>query len=258
MWFDTHCHLDAAEFDADRDAVAARGQEVQVGSILVPAVSIATLATVDAACARYPGCLPAYGIHPLLVDHAGEDDLARLREAVTARRPVAIGEIGLDGFVPGLDMARQTAFFAEQLKIARDFDLPVVLHIRRAQDLVLKQLRRIGVRGGFAHAFNGSRQQADAFIALGCRLGFGGAMTFSRATRIRELAVALPEEAIVLETDSPDIAPEWLAGKRNEPGELPAIGAILAELRGVSIEDIAARTSANAAEVLALAQPSSH
>ena len=254
MWFDTHCHLDAAEYDTDRDSVAARMGHEGVTATLVPAVDIASLARVADCCTRYPGCLPAFGIHPLFVHQAGEEDLSRLREAVAAQRPVAIGEIGLDGFVAGLDMARQEFFFAEQLKIAREFDLPVVLHIRRAQDLVLKHLRRIGVRGGFAHAFNGSRQQADAFIDRGCKLGFGGAMTHPRATRIRELAATLPDEAIVLETDSPDIPPAWLAGGRNEPGELPAIGAILAELRGTSRERIAAFTTDNANEILSLAR----
>lgn len=252
MWFDTHCHLDAAEFDADRDAVAARMASGGVDAVLVPAVSAGNCAAVIECCARYPGCLPAFGIHPLFVGAASEADLDRLRELVAAQRPLAIGEIGLDGFVAGLDMARQEFFFAEQLKIARDHDLPVVLHIRRAQDLVLKHLRRVGVHGGFAHAFNGSRQQADAFIALGCRLGFGGAMTQPRATRIRELAASLPLDALVLETDAPDIPPAWLAGSRNEPGELPAIGAELAALRGEPVATIAAATRRNAQEVLGL------
>lgn len=252
MWFDTHCHLDAAEFDADRDAVAARMAAGEVDGVLVPAVSADNCAAVIDCCARYPACRPAFGIHPLFVGSAAAADLERLRALVAAQRPLAIGEIGLDGFVAGIDMSRQELFFAEQLKIARDFDLPVVLHIRRAQDLVLKHLRRVGIRGGFAHAFNGSRQQADAFIAQGCRLGFGGAMTHPRATRIRELAASLPLASLVLETDAPDIPPAWLAGGRNEPGELPAIGAELAALRGEPIATIAAVTRRNAQEVLGL------
>jgi TatD DNase family protein len=144
-----------------------------------------------------------------------------------------VGEIGLDFFVAGADVARQEHFFVEQLKIARDADLPVLLHVRRAVDQVLGKLRRIRLPGGIAHAFNGSRQQADEFIRLGFRLGFGGAMTYLGSTRIRRLAASLPLSAIVLETDAPDMSPAWLAGARNTPAELPRIAAVLAELRGI-------------------------
>ena len=177
---------------------------------------------------------------------AAAHDLAELRRWLAEARPVAVGEIGLDGFVPGLDMARQEWFFAEQLKLAREFDLPVVLHIRRAQDLVLKHLRKIRVRGGIAHAFNGSRQQADEFIRLGFKLGVGGAMTFDGSTRIRALAKALPLEHLVLETDAPDIPPAWLNGGRNAPAELARIAAELAELRGEPVQRVAEQTRRNA------------
>jgi TatD DNase family protein len=155
-----------------------------------------------------------------------------------AHPPVAVGEIGLDFYVPGFDAARQERFFTEQLKIARDFDLPVLLH-----------LRRIGTRGGIAHAFNGSRQQADEFLRLGFKLGFGGAMTFTRATRIRRLASSLPCEALVLETDAPDIPPAWLADGRNTPAELPRIAGVLAELRGADRAEVERFTTANAVSV---------
>jgi Tat protein secretion system quality control protein TatD with DNase activity len=158
-----------------------------------------------------PGCVAAYGIHPLYVMRAAEADLAVLRDWLAGERPVAVGEIGLDFFVADLDPARQEHFFVEQLKLAREFDLPVLLHVRRSVDAVLKQLRRHRVRGGIAHAFNGSRQQADAFIGLGFKLGFGGTLTYPGSTRIRALAAELPLDAIVLETDAPDIPPAWLA-----------------------------------------------
>jgi TatD DNase family protein len=167
-----------------------------------------------------------------------------------------VGEIGLDGFVPGLDMARQEWLFAEQLKIAAEFDLPVLLHIRRAQDPILKHLRRIRVRGGIAHAFNGSRQQADEFIRLGFKLGFGGAMTFDRALRIRQLARDLPLQAMVLETDAPDIAPSWIYRQRNTPAEVANIAAVLAELRQMPLAEVAAATSANVRQLLRLPPPS--
>jgi TatD DNase family protein len=181
---------------------------------------------------------------------AQEADLAVLHTWLGREQPLAVGEIGLDGYVTDVDPVRQEFFFVEQLKLAREFDLPVLLHVRRAVDQTLKHLRRIRVRGGIAHAFNGSRQQADEFIKLGFKLGFGGTMTFSGSTRIRRLAAELPLDAIVLETDAPDIPPAWLGGGRNVPGELPRIADVLAELRGVSRADIAAASSAAARAVM--------
>jgi TatD DNase family protein len=254
MLVDTHCHLDAAEFDADRDAVVERAVAGGVARIVVPAVDAAGFGRVRALADRYPSVRYALGIHPMFVGHAADDDLDVLRDAVATAvgdpRFVGIGEIGLDHFVPGLDRGRQERFLAAQLRIACDFDLPVILHVRRAQDAVLKQLRRFAPRAGVAHAFNGSVQQADAFVGLGCALGFGGAMTFERALQIRRLALALPIEAIVLETDAPDIAPSWRRKVRNEPGELPRIASVLAGLRGMGEDAVVAATSLNARRVL--------
>ena len=250
MLIDTHCHLDAAEFDADREAVHAAARAAGVETIVVPAVEVSAFARTRETVLRYPGCVAAYGIHPLYVMQAADNDLAALRQWLLAARPVAVGEIGLDLYVTDSDPARQEHFFVEQLRLARDFDLPVLLHVRRAVDAVLKQLRRFKVRGGIAHAFNGSRQQADEFIKLGFALGFGGAMTYAGSTRIRELARHLPLEAIVLETDAPDIPPAWLNGGRNTPAELPRIASVLAELRELPVAELAQRTAANARAVL--------
>ncbi|KAB2926933.1 MAG: TatD family deoxyribonuclease [Dechloromonas sp.] len=250
MLIDTHCHLDAGEFAADREAVLAAALAAGVGRILVPAVAVGNFAAVRDCAARHPGCVAAYGIHPLYVAAAQPADLAELRRWLAGERPVALGEIGLDHYVADVDPQRQEYFFVEQLKLAREFELPVVLHVRRAVDAVLKQLRRIRVPGGIAHAFNGSRQQADEFLKLGFALGFGGAMTYSGSTRIRQLAASLPDEAIVLETDAPDIPPAWLAGGRNTPGELPRIAGELAALRGVPVDVLSAMTAANARRVV--------
>ncbi len=250
MWIDTHCHLDAAEFDNDRDAVVRAAVAAGVSQIVVPAVERANFGAVASVCREYSGCYAAYGIHPMYVAPAREEDLDALREIIAREHPVAIGEIGLDRFIEHRDDAEQEFYFKAQLEIARDTGLPVLLHVRRAIDQVLKHLRQIRVVGGIAHAFNGSRQQADEFIKLGFKLGFGGAMTFPRANRIRELAATLPLESIVLETDAPDIPPEWLSGARNSPDQLPRIGAALAELRGMSIADIANVTKMNAWTVL--------
>jgi TatD DNase family protein len=264
MWTDTHCHLDAAEFDADRDAVFARARAAGVTQFVLPAVAAAQFDAIRS-LAHAQGCAYALGIHPLYVDRAADEDLEHLAQALQRHRNdpalVAVGEIGLDHFVPGLDRERQERFYLAQLKLARDAGLPVILHVRRSADALLKGLRRIEVAGGIAHAFNGSEQQAAQFVERGFRLGFGGAMTFERALQIRALAASLPETAIVLETDAPDIPPHWLyrtaqarAGQpaqgRNEPAELPRIAAVLAELRGVPLAALAAFTSANARTAL--------
>ena len=214
MWIDSHCHLDAAEFDPDRDAVVERARAAGVARIVLPAVDAHNFDAVRL-LAHEHRLVYALGIHPLAVDRADDGDVERLRDALQRRRDdpalVAVGEIGLDHFVPGLDRQRQQRFYIEQLKLAREFALPVLLHSRRAVDAVLAGLRRIdGVPGGIAHAFNGSTQQAGFLVELGVRLGFGGAMTFERALRIRELATHVDAAAIVLETDAPDIPPQWL------------------------------------------------
>src|SRR5574340_305955 len=262
MFVDTHCHLDAAEFGDSQAALAGAAQAAGVERLVVPAVARANFAAVRRLCERFPGCAPAYGIHPMYVEEAQPEDLDALRGYLAQPATVAVGEIGLDFFVEPHDRVRQEHFFVEQLKLAREFDLPVLLHVRRAQDIVLKHLRQARVRGGIAHAFSGSRQQAGEFIRLGFKLGFGGAMTHARATRLRELAATLPPESIVLETDAPDIPPAFLhspllnplpqAGEEanellrkariiepNKPEYLPRIAQTLAELRGMPLEEIA-------------------
>ncbi|MBI5937022.1 MAG: TatD family hydrolase [Betaproteobacteria bacterium] len=243
---DTHSHLDAGEFDADRDAVYDRARAAQVTVQVVPAVTAANFVEVAATCRRYPGCLPAWGLHPMYLHVHHEKHLTELRRQIEQWRPVAVGEIGLDLFVPKLDYATQEFFYVEQLKLAKEFDLPVLLHCRRANDQILKHLRRYQLKGGIAHAFNGSPHQAEEFIKLGFKLGFGGAFTYPRANNLRRLAVDLPLAAIVLETDSPDIAPAWIGKGRNEPAELARIAANLAELRGIDVEAVIEQTTQNA------------
>jgi TatD DNase family protein len=263
VWIDTHCHLDAADFAADRDAVVAAARAAGVTTIVLPAVDAGNFDRVRELAHRYRLAY-ALGIHPMCTGGAGDADLAALRGRLEAHRDdprlVAVGEIGLDHFVPGLDRDRQAAIFAAQLKLAREFELPVLLHVRRAVDSVLKQLRTRPVSGGIAHAFNGSEQQAGAFVELGFKLGFGGALTFDRALRIRRVAAAVPLEAIVMETDAPDIAPQWLyrtaearaagATMRNVSAELPRIGAALAALRELPVAALAEATTANAVAAL--------
>lgn len=258
MWIDTHCHLDAHEFGDESSSIAERAAQQGVAWIVIPAVDRANFGAVATLANRQDNCAYALGIHPICVPQAQEADLAALREAVSHAmsdpRFVAIGEIGLDFFIPALTgdamREKQEYFYGEQLRIARDFDLPVLLHVRRSQDRVLKYLRRVEVPGGIAHAFNGSFQQAQAFLNLGFKLGFGGAMTFPRALQIRRLATELELDAIVLETDAPDISPAWRHPKRNSPEELPRIGDALANLRGMPSDTVAQLTADNARAVL--------
>jgi TatD DNase family protein len=264
MWIDTHCHLDAPEFDADRPAVVQGARAAGVGFLVLPAVNAGNFEAVRA-LAHAHDLVYALGIHPLCTGSAQDADLDLLQAALAAHRDdprlVAVGEIGLDHFVPGLDKLRQERFYMAQLKLARDAGLPVLLHVRRSADGLLKGLRRVDVPGGIAHAFNGSAVQAQQFAERGFRLGFGGAMTFERALQIRALAASVPGHVPVLETDAPDIPPQWLyrtaaaradgrGQGRNEPSELPRIAATLAELRGWSLPDTAARTTANALAAL--------
>ena len=268
MWIDTHCHLDAAEFDADRDAVRQSARAAGVTRCVIPAVHAAHWAEVAKLAERH-GDAYALGIHPLYVPQAQEDDVLALDQALRERagdpRLVAVGEIGLDFFVPELcspDMReRQWFFYTTQLKLAQKHSLPVVLHVRRSADLLLKGLRQCPVVSGIAHAFNGSTQQAQAFVDMGFALGFGGTLTYERSLQLRRLACELPLSALVLETDAPDIPPQWLyqtAEQRalgatqgcNSPAELPRIAQVLAGLRGLPLADLAAATSANACRVL--------
>jgi TatD DNase family protein len=254
MWIDTHCHLDAHEFGADAPGVARRAREAGVEMIVIPAVERGNFDAVAGLAAAAPNASYALGIHPICVPNARDEDLVVLRQAVEMALDdpnfVAIGEVGLDFFIPMLCepalREKQERFFREQLRIARDFGLPVLTHVRRSQDQVLKNLRQIRPPGGIAHAFNGSFQQAQNYIDLGFHLGFGGAMTFTRALQIRRLATGLPLESIVLETDAPDIAPAWVHPARNSPEHLPAIGAALATLRGVPEAEVRAAARRNA------------
>jgi TatD DNase family protein len=275
VWIDTHCHLDAAEFLPDVLAVRSRALSLGVLHCVLPAVQVANFDAVRR-LAHATGDSYALGIHPLYVKQAQDADLAtlaaQLHEHRADSRLVAVGEIGLDYFVPELCQSplreRQEYFYVAQLKLARQYDLPVLLHGRRSVDALLQGLRAVtreSVAGwtwhGIAHAFNGSEQQAHALIALGLKLGFGGALTYERAVKLRRLASSLPIDVIVLETDAPDMPPHWLyktaeqraagvAQARNEPGELPRIGAELAALRAMTPDELAVASTHNAVAAL--------
>ncbi len=271
MWIDSHCHLDAPEFGADHALalnLRERAATLGVGLCVVPAVECGNFDTVRQLAHR-TGDAYALGIHPLYVPQAQDADLEVLDAALTEHsadpRLVAVGEIGLDFFVPALctpEMReRQAFFYRAQLRLARKHGLPVIVHVRRSADMLLKHLRELPTGGGIAHAFNGSEQQAQAFLGLGFKLGFGGAATFEPARQLRRLAADLPLSALVMETDAPDIPPHWLyttatqraAGQAqgiNSPAELPRIGAVVAGLRGMPVNALMQATTANAVAAL--------
>jgi len=271
-WIDTHCHLDAFASTGELAQTVVQARAAGVRHCVIPAVEAANLDTVRS-LAHDHACSYALGLHPLYVPTAQDDVLAVLAQQLQAHqadpRLVAVGEIGLDYFVPQLTQApwreKQEALYRAQLKLARQFDLPVLLHVRRSADRLLKHLREVAGPGGrwqgIAHAFNGSEVQAQAFIKLGFKLGFGGALTFERAHQLRHLAQTLPLDALVLETDAPDIPPHWLyttaaeraAGVpqgRNTPAELPRIAQAVAQLRGMALHDLAEATTHNACKAL--------
>jgi TatD DNase family protein len=239
MLIDSHCHLDAFEFNQEQDAIVKAALRRGVEKIIIPAVNRKSFDDVIALRKKFPNCFYALGFHPMYINKMKDDDLDILQFYLKMYEPVAVGEIGLDFFFTKDNKLLQEEIFVAQLKLAGIFDLPVIMHVRQAIDDVLKNLRRYRVKGGIAHAFNGSIQQAQAFIKLGFKLGFGGAMTYSRAKHIQALAKALPIQSIVLETDAPDIPPSWLGyGRRNAPHELHQIATFFAELRGMNLDSV--------------------
>ena len=254
MWTDTHLHLDAAEYDPDRSGVIARARELNVNRFVLPTVCANNFTTVKTLAHRHSGAVYCLGIHPMYVQNAHENDLELLEKQVIASLSdplfAGIGEIGLDGFISNPDWEKQTLFFHTQLKLARELNLPVVLHVRKAQDLILKGLRKYTPPCGIAHAFNGSFQQAELFLNLNMKLGFGGTCTFTRALQLRRLVAQLPDTAIVLETDGPDMAPEWINKRRNEPLHISAIANVIAQLRGIEPALLSRQTQINAENAL--------
>jgi len=250
---DTHCHLDIADFDADRDAVLDRCRAAGVQRFVVPAIDAAGWEHLVTVCREHTGMLYALGMHPVFMESHKPEHLPALREAVEKYQPVAIGEIGLDYYIGNVDRDAQQALLTAQLDIAADAGLPVILHVRKAHDDVIRLLKQTPVTGGLVHAFNGSLQQAEQYRAMNFRFGFGGMLTFERSNKLRALATQLPLEAIVLETDSPDMTVASHRGERNSPEYLPEVLQSLSKLRPESIEQLAQQTTANAQQVLGLA-----
>ena len=256
---DTHCHLDMeAHFPQFKTALA-EARAAGVGKFILPGVTQAGWPRLMELCDREQGLFAAPGLHPLYLAHHHPQHLEELQALVqksrpgTSCRPVAIGEIGLDYYVDSVDRAAQQQLFEQQLQIAAAAQLPILLHVRKAHDQVLATLRRKHfVHGGIVHAYSGSLQQAGHFIKLGFALGICGTITYNRARRIRKVASELPRDALVVETDAPDIPPASHWGESNHPAYLPEVLETLAALRKEPFEVTAHYTSANAKRVLGL------
>ena len=249
---DTHCHLDVAAFDADRQQVLDRARQQGVRRMVIPAVDADHWAGLIRLCQSEQALFPALGLHPAYLQAHKQEHISALEREIEKQRPVAVGEIGLDYFIRELDREKQQALFEAQLEVARDAGLPVILHVRKAHDQVLSTLRRIRVSGGTAHAFNGSLQQARQYIEMGFKLGFGGMLTYQRSNRIRRLAEDLPVDAIVLETDAPDMVVADHRGERNSPEYLPHCLRALADVRNEDADFLARQTTINACSVFSL------
>ncbi len=252
MLVDSHCHLDASEFDKDRAAVIARARAAGVARQVVPAIDAAGWPGLRDLCAGEAGLFPAYGLHPMYLEKHRPGDLVELRNWIERERPCAIGECGLDFFVQGLDADTQHRYFIAQLELAREYDLPVVVHARRAVDAVIAAIRQVGSVRGVVHSFPGSVEQARQLRQLGFLVGLGGPMTYERANRLRKLAATIPLECLLLETDAPDQPDAGIRGQRNEPARLATILQTIASLRGEDAETIASATTRNAERLFSL------
>ncbi len=252
MLIDSHCHLDAPEFDADRAAVLARARAAGVVAQIIPAVTAASFEQLAQLTAAEADLHAAYGLHPMFLSEHQPEHLRTVRERLASGAAVAVGECGLDFFVEGLDPDLQREFFLAQVELAREFKLPLILHARRAVEEVIATLRRAGGVSGVVHSYSGSEEQARQLWKLGFCLGIGGPITFDRAQRLRRIVASMPIEFLLLETDAPDQPDQWHRGQRNEPAHLLAVAATIAELRGVSPDEIAQATSANARRLFGL------
>lgn len=249
---DTHCHLDLGDFDRDRQEILKNARKLGVARIVIPGVRQAGWLKLLVLCESESDLYPALGLHPYFVDEHDPRDVDTLQHMIGLHHPLAVGEIGLDFYRSELDREKQLVLFEDQLSVARATGLPVLLHNRKAHDQMLSILRKNPVKGGICHAFNGSFQQAQQYIDLGFKLGFGGMLTYERSSKLRKLAASLPIESIVLETDAPDMPPVLHRYQRNSPEYLPQVLEALAEVRDEPATELARQTTENACAVLGL------
>ncbi len=253
--FDSHCHFDVDAFSADRNEVLQRSRHAGVTDLLVPAIDFASWSVIRDLCHAQAGLHPAFGLHPMFIARHLPAHLDAMSDWLQRERPCAVGECGLDFFVDGLDPQAQRVCFQRQIELAHEFDLPLVIHARRALDEVIQRLRRVGGVRGVVHSFSGSKEQAAQLWKLGFSVGVGGPLTYPRAQRLRRLVASMPIEFLLLETDAPDQPDAAWRGRRNEPARLLEVARCAATLRGETLEAVAAATFANAQRLFGLDGP---
>ncbi len=249
---DSHVHLDDRAFAGDRETVIERARRAGVGTMVVPAVDAGSWPKIRDLCVHHAGVYPAYGLHPMFLSQHAPEHVDALSSWLNENRPVAVGEIGLDFHVDGFDLELQRHYFASQLQLAREHDLPVIVHARGALEEITLTLRRSGRLRGVVHSFSGSEQQARQLWDLGFHLGIGGPVTYERAQRLRRIVAQMPIEFLLLESDAPDQPGAAHRGERNEPAHVAELLRCIAALRGEPETDIATATSANARRLFGL------
>jgi TatD DNase family protein len=249
---DSHCHFDHRRFDQDRSDVWQRAQDAGVTAQIIPAVTAADWPRVKSVCANFAGLYPAYGLHPMFCDEHSDSDIDSLSEWIEQEQPVAVGECGLDFYIDNPDKKRQLELFEAQLEIANKYNLPVIIHARKAVEDVIKTLQKYPNMRGVLHSYSGSLQQANRLFELGFLVSFGGPVTYPKASRLRQIVAELPIESIMLESDAPDQPDIERHGERNEPSYLPFILQQVSEIRSEPADVIAAQTTANAQQLFGI------
>jgi TatD DNase family protein len=250
---DSHCHLDVAEFAADLPETLERAHAAGVTGCIVPAIAASGWPALAVLCVRHPAMKPGYGLHPMFLAEHTDAHLAALPDWLSRPDCVAVGECGLDFFVPGLDIGRQERIFIEHIRLAGVFDKPLIIHARKATERVIQLLKQNGPATGVIHSYSGSLEQARILADMGFMLGIGGPLTYPRSTRLRAIVQEIPLQHLLLETDAPDQPMHGEQGRRNAPEKLIRVAEAVAEARSVSVAVVAEQTTRNAERLFGLA-----
>lgn len=243
---DTHCHLDLADFDQDREQALLRAEQADVYAQIIPGIQTSTWPQIRQLCNSHARLYPAYGLHPMFMQCHQPSDLIDLDLWLETEPVVAVGECGLDFYIQNPDRQQQLGLFEAQLSLAQKYQLPVIIHARKSVEEAINSLRNFPNINGVFHSYSGSEQQADRLIEMGFYLSFGGPATYTRAARLQRIIKSLPLEVLLLETDAPDQPSSKHRGERNEPSYLKQIALIISQLRNISYQELAEATTKNA------------
>ena len=252
MIIDSHCHLDFKVFNTDREQVIERARKVGVSKIIIPGVMRKTWPDIKLCCENHAELYPCYGLHPYFIDQHNESDIQNLRNYIESNPPIAIGECGLDFYLKNLDQDKQLFYFEQQLDIALEFNLPVVIHARKSTEAVINDIaKRPGLKG-MVHSYSGSYEQAIKLISLNFYLSFGGPISYEKSSRLRNIVKSLPLDSLLVETDAPDQPTSNAPSRRNEPSFITEVIKHIARLHSTTEEEVARITSENAKKLFQL------